>query len=252
MPTWESGDHRLLQSLESALRHAGQRAGRWLLCRPGCAECCLGPFPITELDAWRLRRGLQRLMDEDPQRAVRILERARRVVEAMSGDFPGDRQTGLLWDEAPDQDGFFERHAAMPCPLLDPLSQLCELYAYRPISCRTFGLPVRIGEENLPPCRLCFQGAEARQIEACRVTVDPEGLEDALLREIGEGQTLIAWALLRVVGPAQPPWSSRSTSPACSGSPKPAEASDPQGSSGTDSPPAQSGLHAPHGEPPGS
>ncbi len=203
----ESGDRRLLDSLGAALRSAERRAGRWLACRPGCADCCLGPFPITELDAWRLQRGFARLKDDEPERAAGILERARRAVEAMRDDFPGDPETGRLGEDGPQQDAFFERYAAVPCPLLDPVSRLCDLYAYRPISCRTYGLPVRIGEQKLPPCRLCFQGADAACIEACRVTVDPDGLEDLLLGEVGEGETLIAWALLRSGGPAPRPWS---------------------------------------------
>ncbi|MGB9605252.1 MAG: hypothetical protein ACPL88_05150, partial [Bryobacteraceae bacterium] len=55
--------------------------------------------------------------------------------------------------------------------------------------------------EDLPPCGLCFHGATPEQIEACRVAVDPEGLEDALLEELGEGETLIAFALLETSAP---------------------------------------------------
>jgi hypothetical protein len=60
---------------------------------------------------------------------------------------------------------------------------------------------VRIGREDLPPCRLCFVGAPPREAERCRVVIDPEGIEDRLLRRLhraGEpaaAETLIAFAL---------------------------------------------------------
>jgi hypothetical protein len=60
-----------------------------------------------------------------------------------------------------------------------------------------------MGEEDLPPCRLCFTGARPPTVERCRVAIDP-GLEDRVLRRMQrEGQpaipeTLVAFALLDV------------------------------------------------------
>ena len=56
-------DQRLLRSLDRDFAEAARRAGSRLACRPGCSECCIGPFPITRLDVWRLRRGLEELGD---------------------------------------------------------------------------------------------------------------------------------------------------------------------------------------------
>lgn len=207
MKGWERGDRELLARLAEALERASRRAGSHLACRPGCIECCLGPFPITMLDAWRLQRALQELAARDPARAEAIRRRAERAATRMRPDFPGDPQSGVLSGDAEAQDEFFERHAALPCPALDPATGLCELYPARPISCRTFGLPVRIGDEDLPPCRLCFRGATAAEIEACRVVVDPEGLEDRLLDEVGDAETVIAFALLAPCEPARRPGS---------------------------------------------
>jgi len=72
----------------------------------------------------------------------------------------------------------------------------CDLYAARPLTCRTFGPPVRCGEEAVGVCELCFHGASDDEIAACEVEVDPEDLEGELLREIdAEGRTLVAFAL---------------------------------------------------------
>ena len=69
----EARDHQLVQIVDAAMAEAARKAGTWLACRPGCAECCIGPFSITLLDAQRLRRGLSELDVTDPERAGRVL-----------------------------------------------------------------------------------------------------------------------------------------------------------------------------------
>ena len=50
----------------------------------------------TENDALRLRRGLDELAAHDPQRALRVRDRARQSVARIAADFPGDPVTGQL------------------------------------------------------------------------------------------------------------------------------------------------------------
>jgi Fe-S-cluster containining protein len=87
-----------------------------------------------------------------------------------------------------------------PCPALDPETGACDLYAARPITCRTFGPPVRAGEESVGVCELCFQGASDAEIAACEVKSDPDGVELGLLEELEQltgtlGETIVAFAL---------------------------------------------------------
>jgi Fe-S-cluster containining protein len=186
------GDARLVAAVDAA-----RRAGGRLACRIGCTECCVGPFPITVLDAVRLAAGLEAL---DPARAAALRERARRAADAMAGAFPGDAASGILSDDEAARDAFLAAHAALPCPALDPETGACELYAHRPLSCRTFGPPMRIEGEDLPPCRLCFVGASADEVEAARGRLDCHALEDPLERELEGagrgGETLVAFAVL--------------------------------------------------------
>jgi Fe-S-cluster containining protein len=208
-PAVEAADAALLAGLEETFSGARRRAGGWLVCREGCTECCLGPFPITQLDAWRLRRGLAALAAHDAPRASAVVARARAQVERLAPDFPGDPVTGAI-DEAlgeAAEEAVAERYASLPCPALDPETGRCDLYPWRPVSCRTFGPPVTIGEQRLPPCRLCFVGAPAAVVEACRVRPDADGLEDAILAELEEAgltarQTTVAFALVQPLAPA--------------------------------------------------
>ncbi len=187
-------DARLIKIVDSAMAEAARRSGSWLACRPGCTQCCIGPFPINQLDAIRLRRGLAELTVRDPERAARVRERARLAVVQMSAGFPGDPATGIV---TRDDESFCEQYGIDPCPALDPETGSCDLYAARPITCRTFGPAVRCnGGEALAVCELCYRGIPDEQIVNCEIDFDPEGLEAALLDELeAPGDTFIAWAL---------------------------------------------------------
>lgn len=194
-----SGDHQLVQIIDAALTDTARRSGEWLVCKPGCTQCCVGVFAIHQLDAARLRKGLQELSASDPERARNVRERARKSVERLAEDFPGDPATGLL-DPSEEAEARFEDFANdEACAALDPHTGLCDLYLSRPMTCRVFGPPVRSGE-GLGVCELCYHGATEEQIAACEMTVDPEGLEAQLLNEFEQstgthGRTLVAFAL---------------------------------------------------------
>jgi Fe-S-cluster containining protein len=194
-------DGSLIQIVDAALAEAARKAGPWLVCRLGCTQCCIGPFPISQLDAWRLRRGLAELDAQDPDRAARVRARARLSVARISPNFPGDAASGLLAEGAEAEERFSEFADDEPCPALDPETGGCDLYAARPMTCRTFGPPVRCGDESVGICELCFEGASEAEIAACEVEVDPDGLESELIEELekttgARGQTIVAFALL--------------------------------------------------------
>jgi Fe-S-cluster containining protein len=185
--------------VDSALADATRRSGNWLVCRPGCTQCCIGVFSINQLDALRLSEGLNDLEIRAPERAARVRERARDAVARLSPGFPGDPVSGVL-DEGEEADRQFAAFANdEPCPVLDPETGLCELYEFRPVTCRVFGPPVR-SEDGLGVCELCFQGASDQEIADCEMKPDPEDLESTLLEELerstgARGNTIIAYCL---------------------------------------------------------
>jgi Fe-S-cluster containining protein len=193
------GDQKLVQIIDSALADTARRSGEWLVCNLGCTQCCMGAFTINQLDALRLQRGLAELEVTDPARAAQVRERARASISRFSQDFPGDRKTGIL-DEGETAEALFEEFANdEPCPVLDPQTGRCDLYAARPLTCRVFGPPVQ-SEGGLGVCELCYHGASEEEIAACEMTVDPEGIEPALLDELERstgrrGRTIVAFAV---------------------------------------------------------
>jgi len=134
----------LIQIVDDAMAEAVRRGGAWIACRPGCYECCIGPFAISQDDARRLREGMATLAATDPQRAQRLQDRVKAHVER---------------DDA-------------PCPVLDPEAGTCDLYDARPITCRMFGPAVRAGGDVVGVCELCYEGATDEEIAACAVDLD--------------------------------------------------------------------------------
>ena len=118
-PMLPAGDAQLVQILDVALADTARRSGSWLVCRPGCTQCCVGVFPIHQLDAARLQQGLKELIGSEPERAQSIRERARKSVERLAAGFPGDPTTGLL-DPSEEAQARFEDFANdEPCPALE-------------------------------------------------------------------------------------------------------------------------------------
>jgi len=183
-------DGELIQIVDRAMAEAERRSGSWLACRVGCYQCCLGAFAITALDAERLREGLGELERREPERAARVRNRAMAAVERMRCEYPPDPVGSVLAIEGEAGDD--------PCPALDPESGACDLYAARPITCRTFGPAVSFGGAPVGVCELCYQDATDEEIAGCHVEVDLE-LESELLRELERGgagsETLVAFAL---------------------------------------------------------
>ena len=192
------GDQKLVQIIDSALADTAGRSGEWLVCKLGCTQCCMGVFAINQLDVIRLQQGLVELELTDPERAAQIRQRARASMARLAADFPGNPATGIL-DEGEAAARFDEFANDEPCPVLDPLTGACDLYAARPMTCRVFGPPVR-SEDGLGVCELCYHGASDEQIATCEMEVDPEGVEAALLEELERiagrrGRTIIAFTL---------------------------------------------------------
>jgi Fe-S-cluster containining protein len=194
-----SGDQALIQIVDSALAETARKSRKWMVCRPGCTQCCVGVFAINQLDAFRLREGLADLEERRPDRAARVRGRAREALTRLAHAFPGDPISGVLDEGSEAEERFANFGNDEICPALDQEGGTCELYDSRPMTCRVFGPPVR-SEEGLGVCELCFQGASDQEISTCEMKPDPDDLESTLLQELERregvrGSTIVAFVL---------------------------------------------------------
>jgi Fe-S-cluster containining protein len=196
-----ASDQKLIQIVDAALVEAARKSGDWLVCHKGCTQCCYGPFPISQLDAVRLQKGMADLQVNDPQLAAQIRKRARQAVKRLSPDFPGNPKTGILNEDEDAEARFADFAHDEPCPALDLTTGACSLYAARPMTCRSFGPPIRSGPENgLAVCELCYHGATNEQIAACEMVPDPDNWEEKMIAAVEKktgkrGNTIIAFCL---------------------------------------------------------
>ncbi len=167
--------HQLVQIVDAALADAVHRSGTWLACRPGCSQCCHGVFAISALDAHRLREGLLTLTGADPARAAAVHQRALASAARLAPPPPRHPLTGAPAPTPDAPEAFDTFPDDEPCPALDPATHTCDLYAARPILCRTFGPPLVTPDDGLAVCELCFDGASPAEIDRCQL--DPAILD---------------------------------------------------------------------------
>jgi Fe-S-cluster containining protein len=186
-------DRDFVAVVDGAFAVAAACSGPHLLCRPGCTQCCYGVFAIGPADVRRLEQGLQRLSEDDPDRANRVRQRAAASWDRLVSAFPGDPITGRLWMEpnsgsiTPEPIAPFENFGNdEPCPVLDPASGTCDLYAFRPHTCRVFGPPLAT-PDGYGVCELCYRNASPETIAAAALPeaaeATPEAVDQAAVAE---------------------------------------------------------------------
>ena len=188
--------------MDASWADAARRSGPHLVCRPGCTQCCHGPFRINALDIARLQTGMEHLRSTNPALAEEIEHRAEAWIDATAAEYPGDPATGVLGNSEEDLTRFDDLPEDTPCPALEPATGLCQVYEWRPMTCRVFGPPVRMDTGALGCCELCFTTAEPEETAAGELQV-PHDLESELVDELGDAtETVVAYALLKS-GPAR-------------------------------------------------
>jgi uncharacterized protein len=117
-----------------ALRHAGR-----MRCRVGCSDCCRVQLTVTAVEAAAVLAGLDSM-----ESGVRRRLAARALLSGL---------------EAGSQDG------ARRCAALDD-DGTCGIYAFRPLVCRSHGVPVRADRDGEPTLEACPHNFVSGEIDA--------------------------------------------------------------------------------------
>ena len=152
-------------------------------CGKSCCRCCIGPFAITLLDVEELHRGLQRIPAIEREE---IEARARRQRAAIEGRYPRLAIDPLL-DHCPDDeiDQLVTQFADMPCPALQDDGS-CGLYEFRPVTCRTMGIPSETAGTVHGACEIQTFIPLVKLSESLRAEEDRLAEEEARLLEAGK------------------------------------------------------------------
>lgn len=139
-PPTPSHTARLANKTDDWFRRANAALLSQLPCRAGCAHCCIGVFPITRLDVRLLQEGLARLPENE---RARIATRAAQQIAAIESAYPALKSSVSLDGSSDAQiDRIVDAFRDARCPALRDDEQ-CSLYAYRPLACRSMGIPAR-------------------------------------------------------------------------------------------------------------
>lgn len=158
----------LLSEVDAWFRTCSSNYPDQIVCHSGCSYCCRGLFDITLLDAFYLKRGVDKLCDS---LRTSLIHTANDRLNSLSLEFPSFTEPWLLNVMPEEQwDALMPEEDETPCPLLSEAGQ-CLLYEYRPMTCRLNGIPLIdvSGEELFDEwCSLNFVEKDPRRLSALR------------------------------------------------------------------------------------
>ena len=110
-------------------------------CKIKCADCCHALFDLTLIETIYINHQFNKIIKGKEK--IRLIDRANRAdrkihmvkKQAYKNKKAGKSETEILMDIAAER---------VRCPLLND-NEMCDLYEYRPITCRLYGIPTSIG-----------------------------------------------------------------------------------------------------------
>ncbi|GBC63800.1 hypothetical protein DENIS_4798 [Desulfonema ishimotonii] len=112
-------------------------------CTTGCSDCCNALFDLTLIEALYINQHFNKKFEGKEAEKGQLVEKAnradRQVYKIKKAAYKaleaGTEETEILNSLAAER---------VRCPLLNDQDQ-CDLYEYRPITCRFYGIPTAIG-----------------------------------------------------------------------------------------------------------
>jgi len=131
---------KIVDLVDSAFERVKNQNGDLVRCNSGCSDCCHALFDLTLVEAIYINYRFLELLEASKREE--IMERAnnadRKIYkikrQAHKALEKGENEVKILSDIGAER---------VRCPLLNE-EELCELYEYRPITCRVYGIPTSI------------------------------------------------------------------------------------------------------------
>lgn len=130
----------LVDTAEKAFEQVSTQFSDCVRCKTGCSDCCYALFDISLIEALYIHHHFKNALDEERREALiekanyadrQIYKIKRRAYKATTG---GQQETKVLSAMTNER---------VRCPLLND-DKRCDLYPYRPITCRLYGIPTAI------------------------------------------------------------------------------------------------------------
>ena len=110
-------------------------------CKPGCDDCCYAVFDLTFIEAFYINHQFNHLLRADQRKS--IIEKANQTDRQL---YKIKRDAAKEVAQGHDEEEIIGRMGRIRsrCPFLNKNNQ-CDLYDFRPITCRLYGIPLAIG-----------------------------------------------------------------------------------------------------------
>ena len=130
----------LVGKVDRAFERVRQAHPNEVRCHLGCSDCCHAIFDISLIEAMYINARFYEKLPETGR--AELLEKANRIDRQLARI---KREAAKSVSDGTDEAMVLERLAEIrvPCPLLSDEGR-CELYAFRPITCRLYGIPTAI------------------------------------------------------------------------------------------------------------
>ena len=132
----------LAKQIDAVFDNVRQEYSDCVKCKLECADCCHALFDLSLVEALYINRKFISEVLEERKKAIlkdanqtdrKIYQLKRKAFKAMESGEKSEEQ--VLLEMAAER---------VRCPLLNEENK-CDLYAYRPVTCRLYGIPTAIG-----------------------------------------------------------------------------------------------------------
>ena len=111
-------------------------------CKIYCCDCCYAVFDLTLIESFYMNHHFNKSLTRRERRPIlRRAEKAERKFYRIKQKL---QKMYVREGKTPQQVLFHLANERVACPLLND-EKLCDLYTWRPITCRVYGIPTSIG-----------------------------------------------------------------------------------------------------------
>lgn len=183
----------LAAEADRAFGRMQEEYGTLVRCRQGCADCCHALFGLFLVEAAYLQERFRGLARKDRREILLRSRRAARKIGRMQEKWRARKGNSR------GESGDLERERVR-CPLLNDDLE-CDLYPFRPITCRVYGIPTVIhGRGHVCGMSGFGRGGSYPSFDMDRVQRELHFLSREMLTETPEGDPGKASLLVSVSG----------------------------------------------------
>lgn len=188
----------LASAADKAFHKMAEEYGECIKCRRGCTDCCHAVFGLFLVEAAFINCRFNELGREKRAEVLSRVAQADKELDQL-------QRRLACYTEDPHMQAYVMSRERLRCPLLNE-SEECDIYPFRPITCRVYGIPVAIQGR----ARVCWKAAFERGKSYPAFDLDAAyehlyRLSKKLLAEAGQRDTERASYLVSVSKSLQTP-----------------------------------------------